>query len=490
MKVGSSPVYLAPVSDFPREIAVVAGSAVYLKSSQDVSSTSYDRSLSAGQAVEWNKGAWLLSASQSEIAITASPASAPVPSSSFGRRLLRKLSEGLEDCSIVVIGDSTGAGYATWVGKVLDALASRYPAYTVKYRDWTDGESEYNSASTKQTGSGSKTLTLYNASVASTNAHYHMAPYFEAMVASRQPDLIFFNHGHNHGATLEPFWWDGLTVTTETITRACPASEVVVIAQNPRTDANKEVQAKRQFVTEQVAQMRGFGFANIHRVFLNADLSASSLLNEDGIHPNSTGHTLWATEIFRLLSLEGRPATQPPSSFLLPVVANGFANGDFSSFASPPTLPSWTATNATLEKDTTNFESANGYAVKMKTTTPGSASRIQQGLSGNALRRFNGEWATMTARVRIPSGSTGIPGRVSIVENNGSHAGTSSSDSLTKSGVGLGTNGFRWTKTSRRIAADCTSLTCTIACEESPAGEVTIDRVSLVPGALPKDTRA
>jgi lysophospholipase L1-like esterase len=410
----------------------------------------------------------------------------------IGRRLLRKLNEGLENCSIVVVGDSTSATYATWVGKVVAGLAARFPAYTVNYRDWTDGNTDYNAASEKQKGAGSHTLTVYNSAVSGVNASYQLAPNFEAMIASKQPDLIFVSHGHNHGGnavTAEPFFRDALTIATESILRACPLSEVVVFAQNPRTDVNAENHARRQFVAEQVAHERGFGFINMHRLFLDVDPAVSSLL-ADTIHPNATGYTLMANAVLAQMNLLGRINSQQPSSFLASATSY-LTNGDFASFASPPTLTGWTATNTTLSKDATNFEGPNGYSVRMVTVSSASASQMLQTVAGNSLRPIRGGWATFLARVRIPVGQTGYPGRVNIVENNGSHIGTTSSEQINRAGgEGNGQGDWRWTMCSRRIAADCTNISCIITTETNGfSGDVSVDRAILVRGVLPRDIR-
>jgi lysophospholipase L1-like esterase len=413
------------------------------------------------------------------------------PKQTIGRRLLRKLNEGLEDCSILIVGDSTSATYSTWSGKVFEALAARFPGYTFKYRDWTDGEAAYNAASTKQTGTGSRTITMYNCAVASKNAYYQMAPNFDAMIASVQPDLIFFSHGHNHGDatfTPEPFFRDGITVVTESITRACPLAELVIFAQNPRTDANAEVQAKRQFVVEEIAELRGFGFINVHRLIVEAPGPLTKYINEDGIHPNPTAYTLIANEVLRRLDLNGSLPSQQPSSFTIPS-ATILSNGAFETFASPPVLTAWTATNTLLEKDTTNFESVSGWSVKMKTEAEGSASFITQNITNNSLRTLRGGWVAFLARVRIPVGQSAYPGQVKIQENNGSHVGSSTSENLAVAGVGQGQGDWRWTMATRRLATDVTNCSFIIICENTAKGEVSVDRAIVARGILPKDIR-
>lgn len=406
----------------------------------------------------------------------------------FGQRLLSVLTEGLQDAVVVIVGDSTSDGYSTtWVGAVVDTLAARFPAYTVKYANWTNGNSDYNATSTKQTGTGSKTLTVYNCAVASQTAYYQMAPYFDVMIANKQPDLILFSHGHNHGGagTSQQFWRNILVNAVQTILRACPMSETVLIAQNPRTDASATVQAERQHVTQQVARDAGLGFVNVHRAFLDVDPAASSLL-ADGVHPNTAGYALQAATLLRQMKLATAAPPRQLSTLDLLTPVNGLANGDFSAFAVPPTLTNWNVSNTTLSKDTTNYESPNGYSVKMVSATAATA-YMSQNVTGDAFKRFKGKWITLAVRVRVPSGQAARCGGLSLIEQGGSHAGTETTGALSPVN---GQGDWRWAMVSRRMAADATNVVVQIVLAESAVSqECSVDRAIIVPGIWPRDIR-
>ncbi|HEX5592015.1 MAG TPA: GDSL-type esterase/lipase family protein [Solirubrobacterales bacterium] len=413
-------------------------------------------------------------------------------SGAIGRRLMRVLKEGLRDCTIVIVGDSTSTGTAggtTWSAKLLDLLHAQFPAYTIKFADWDDATHAYPALTTKYTGTGSVTLTLWNCAIASKNAHYQQSPYFDAMVASKQPDLVFISHGHNHGAeaaTVEPYWRDDLLGISELVNLACPRAEVVLFAQNPRVDGNQNTQALRQHVTEMVAQVRGYGFVNVHRLFLDVDPAIKSLLSDE-IHPNATGYLLIAEEVFRLMNLNGTLRNQQPSSLSVPVV-NLLSNGDFASYTvgSPDEIPNWFRVNVTASKDTTNYEGPNGYAVKLTVTTPGSAARLTQALPANLVRLLRGGWICLASRVYGPAGRPGGGGRISINEEGGSGAGLTQSNALAG-----GDEGFKWEVCARRIAANATGISIYLNVDPNgtAGANFTFDRATLAKGILPRDIR-
>lgn len=62
------------------------------------------------------------------------------------------LASGLESATVNVIGDSTGNDSNEWVYLTAQALAARYPAYTVLHRLWNDATQDYDAPTTIQTG--------------------------------------------------------------------------------------------------------------------------------------------------------------------------------------------------------------------------------------------------------------------------------------------------------------------------------------------------
>lgn len=76
--------------------------------------------------------------------------------------LTQRLSLGVDDGVLLVLGDSTGDGYTRWVYLLTQWLAQQFPAYTVNYWKWNDTAQSYdalgtsNSSKVVQTGTGGK----------------------------------------------------------------------------------------------------------------------------------------------------------------------------------------------------------------------------------------------------------------------------------------------------------------------------------------------
>lgn len=407
----------------------------------------------------------------------------------LGQQFAMKLIAG-QGGTLLCISDSTGDGAGEWPDLLARKYAEANPLVTVNATTWTDGQSSYPATSQIQAGDGSHgTLTVYNCSVASKEPHYFLAPYFDAMIAAVQPDLAIVSLGHNqNSAAAVPFWRDDLLALMESISLACPLAELVLATQNPRTDATAAQQASRRIITAQVATLRGWGLIDTYRQFLDPNGSVlTGLINVDGIHPNPTGEAAMLLELWARLSFKpGLVAhvARPESSLLDPRITP-LLNADFASFASPPTLPNWTATNATLSKNTSQYEGPNGYSVKMVAASAALA-YIEQTITGDALKPYLGRVVTFAARVYVPAGQNANVGRIHIRTSTGSNT-----ISLNSFGTSQGQGGWRWQSISGRVDASAGSLICRVYCENGTTGtgEVSVDRTCLAPGLLPRDVR-
>jgi lysophospholipase L1-like esterase len=417
---------------------------------------------------------------------------------SIGQRLLQVMASDSRNANFLVIGDST-SNYASiadtfkWPWLVLANIAARYPKYTVAYDNWN--QTFFQAIANTQTGTGTHTLTMHNASWGGVGPRFHLGLNFDRMMFADDFDLIFISHGHNGGAGFSlDNWRDDLLALTESVNARRPGSEIVLVAQNPRP--GNDYQEVLQHETQRVAHLRGYGFVNGWRAISDAspngvavsEPTAGALIVSDNVHPNAAGQVAWASAFTtKLLLKSGNANSQQPSALQTPVI-NRLLNGDFASFVTPPTLTSWTATNAVLSKNVTagQFESGSGYAVKI-TPSSGAASYISQALA--SVTEVLSQWMTVSARLYVTSAvkaASTTSGRVSIIESGGSHAG----ESLSTASID-GDTGFLWVTVSRNIAFNATGLTVRVYGDSGAvAGSVvTVDRVILANGILPRDIR-
>jgi hypothetical protein len=169
--------------------------------------------------------------------------------------LLSKIKRGIDDPVILVLGDSTGNDTNEWVYLVTSTLGARFPTHTFKYSLWNG--TSYPAPTTMSTGSGPRTVTVYNGSVAGSRTLYPPGGRWAVMVAAQTPELIFVNYGHNQGTTAPALWRSVYLPHTEALSEEHRGAGIVLMLQNPSTVDN--YQAQRNAVWEQIAQERGYG---------------------------------------------------------------------------------------------------------------------------------------------------------------------------------------------------------------------------------------
>ncbi|MEV4991196.1 GDSL-type esterase/lipase family protein [Pseudarthrobacter sp. LMD1-1-1.1] len=383
------------------------------------------------------------------------------------QRFMALLNNEQRDTSLLYVGDSTGNEAGEWIRLHASKLAADWPRWKVLYRLWDDTAQTYGAAETVQAGTGTRTLTIYNASVPGFSTYSWQAARADAALYSLTPDLIVLSLMHNEQVGIaEPQWFGQYVGLTESLTERLPGADLVCVAQNPET-ANNYQQQRREVVRE-VASRKGYGFIDVTQAFLDygADLTV------DGIHPGAVGSQLWADTVHAAfkLSKKASPRPQQPST-LTQAGEQLLKNGDFSTFTGS-TPDQWTLTNATAAKDTTNYESGAGYSVKITGTAAGAT--LTQYVP---INRVKGRWVNIAVRMFVPAGAALTVGRIGISDSTGS--------TLLPSGPS-GTGGFRWLSVTRFIPATATNCRAIIYADSSAGlGNVSIDRVVMTVGKYP-----
>jgi lysophospholipase L1-like esterase len=345
-----------------------------------------------------------------------------------------------------------------------------------------------------QTGTGSKTLTVYNASVSGTTQAYIQASRWAAAVAATNPDLIFVSHGHNTGDPGTPTelqrWSmkNDMLSLTEDLALTFPRAGLVLVAQNPSFIVGRETwQAIKATFWEEIAGRRGYGFLDVHQAFTDAQatLGATALqaaYYTDTTHPNATGQSLLWFPVVDAALRDNTQSAEPVRS--VPPIAqtalNLIPNGDFSTWTS--TAPSgWTLSgNLTATKDSTFFETGS-YSCRLDTTGTGAVlmEYAVTPASAGVKGLIDGQVVTVAARVYMASGNATTPSL--IVKDNGGSGTQARKDMSTTI-----TDRWVWIYATRRFAAGPTNFTVDLypRISGTSAGTVYVDRVVAVVGEL------
>ena len=228
------------------------------------------------------------------------------------------LRRGIANATLVILGDSTGNETTEWVYRLGEWLALEFSAYTVNYRLWNDGTQAYASAVSLQTGTGSKTLTIYNCSVSGAGFDYPIggaAPLtrFKAIIPT-EPTAVIASFGYNS---------TGPTYRAQTFTLGkwvlgnFPGIEYIVTAQPPKATGNADAadDLLRSADVRLIAAQEGWGLIDATQPFLNYG-AYNALIHVDEIHPNATGMALWLDAVksyFNPTSPRQQPRTAPAS---------------------------------------------------------------------------------------------------------------------------------------------------------------------------------
>ncbi|MBY4212922.1 putative Ig domain-containing protein [Rhodococcus fascians] len=409
-------------------------------------------------------------------------------------RLLSKLTRNVEDACYLYVSDSTGNELTEHVYLELMALAARFPAYTVQYYLWNDTTKAYDSAVVVQTGTGSKVLRLYNLAIpGSQPAHFLDTTRWGPGVASLPniPDVIFISHGHNMGSVDTENSQQGCRNTllqfTEEVSAHYPNAGMVLMSQNPTYILGRETwQAIKARIWQDVAAQRGYGFIDVHEAF-RATGNAVDYVDIDNIHPTKAapynGSLLWANTVIQALNYDPRSTASAgrPSAFVEPA-RNLITNGDFSTWSNSSAPPDgWTALNATVSKDTVNFETGT-YGLRVVGGAADGLSGIEWVVNpaNVGIRGYvDGKVITVKVRVRVPAHSTVV---ALIVTDQ-----TGGTNQRRTDLAQFATARFVWLSVTKRLSAAPTLLRVQVCCRVlgTSGGDMTIDRSDIVEGNLP-----
>lgn len=247
-----------------------------------------------------------------KIADVVPAAGAPYFSKGQGNGLTSVLSRGVVDAVLAVLGDSTGNEAVEWIYRLVAWIGQQFPAYTIIYYLWDDATQSYGAPTTVQTGSGARTLTVYNGSHPGAGYDYPISSVarFNAMIPV-EPTTVINSFGYNSTSAtyrvqvIELARW---------ILNKFPRAEYVWASQPP-INPNQPGAANhlaRVADVRAVAAAEGFGLIDATQAFIDyGDYTA--LLATDNFHPNAAGSAVWFEEAKRYFkrATDPQPRTTP-----------------------------------------------------------------------------------------------------------------------------------------------------------------------------------
>lgn len=415
----------------------------------------------------------------------------PEATSGAMRNLMAKLTENVGDATWLILGDSTGNATNEWVYLTTQWLAARYPAYTVNYYLWDEaGNAWPGSPTVVQTGTGSFTLSVWNASVPGSKTGYFQGSRFTTAVV-KNADLVAISYGHNQGGpvdtdTTRQLQRNKYLAFADEVALANPNAGLVVVAQNPSVDGafshDIEWQAQRALLYAQAASFRGWGVVNVLRAFLEYGDWAADLTDPDGIHPSPAGSLLWAGVVQAALERAAKvPVTTQVSQSVAPS-RQIIGNPQFTAWKGSLPDGVTSTVNCAVSKELTDYETGVQAMKVTADATDGqpyaewSATAVALGIKGMLANRT---W-TVAVRIKIPAANTSVV-RVYLRDNNGS------GQSVYSDVDDTARDRYLWVYVTKAFASNATSVMIRVCPKTygTALSTVTVDRIYMVPGTIP-----
>ena len=258
---------------------------------------------------------------------------------------IAKMDAELADLTALVLADSTSNETTEWLYLLLVRIGQDYPEWTIKWRVFIDGSpGAYDPLVTIQTGTGARTLTVYNCSVPGMGYNYVDTRYTTVISTIPEPDLTIISYGYN--STTTSYYGQDLHAV-EMVTGYWPRTEVFVVAQPPKgvADGDAANHALRSASVRKLAADEGYGLIDAYMAFTDYTGAMSDLIGGDNIHPTAAGHQLWCDEAYK--SFKRRRSSVAPSRRIRSTNRVWMGAADFIAMTGSPALavvngyPTW-----------------------------------------------------------------------------------------------------------------------------------------------------
>jgi len=349
----------------------------------------------------------------------------PVPPLNAFSRLKRKLAAG-QSATLLLISDSTGYRDISGTRRFIRWLAAQYPAHRTTEWYWAEWETRAptgpriygeplvlseNKAATA-TAKDPATLTILNAVLPGAFAQAMIdGSRWDNMIAPLQgqaPDLILWNHGHNHQAALAPkdypYGRGTFLAPLGRIGIEYPHTPNAAIIQNPWRD-NDGYERVRDWWISTAEAMPSLTLVDGYSPFLAQKKSPD--LYQDNVHPSARGYELIDQQLIAAWQSttpeqEGKPV--PTTCWAnLPADQPLVANGDLHEWPDGQPLPAnWRLIhNAQARKDTAHTFRGAPWSLALTGATQNDG--LQISITGPALARVRGKTVSFALLCSIPS---------------------------------------------------------------------------------------
>lgn len=198
-----------------------------------------------------------------------------------------------QDVSFFFLTDSTGEAYSEWVGYFTDNLAAAFPTHTIQYEEyWNSGGEDWGLSDTVQTGTGSYTVTVWNAGGAGYDASTFTAAELAIIQNPTAVDYIVVALGHNGNTVSE---WNALI---DMLQDNWQRAYINISTQNPPTSAAPYTGSYWDSTTVAAARRYGLPWIDVEGAFV-ATGDVDSYLG-DTVHPNDAGRELWGDYVYSI----------------------------------------------------------------------------------------------------------------------------------------------------------------------------------------------
>lgn len=333
--------------------------------------------------------------------------------------LIRKLMTLRSDATIVVISDSTGNGSTgssiRFIYQLAGLVAPLWTRHTHEFYQWAT--TDYGAAATLQTGTSGFKLKWYNCAVSGKTTAYTMGDKWANAVASKAPDLIIINHGHNQQSYTtndESFRQNvsgSMRNLIEMLRVSAPNAGIIINIQNPTKVVAGVGQQIRAGVYSALANMTGVGTVDTMSLFLNPDGSVIDSLLADDVHPTNAGARLQANQwlpLFNPRDAYESSSLQPPANT---IVGKSLILDPYL-FYTPASPLLQSSANVTLDRDITYIDSASVSSLKITATASTQGSIVLN--SAVPVSKLAGKWVTAWIREYLPAGIYTSAGRIAI----------------------------------------------------------------------------